>query len=200
MTFHHHMKILSMTFIATIAINQTMSMDHIEKNSGVEDIGSVRIDIPSLEESTLPVRTDLIDSAITVNPVSQILPQDNSLNQQDDINLNEEVPGCADNYFRCCILHWRIAKGWYSFGSLLTGSFGAGILIPAILDIAPEYRKALEISALVLGSTATLLQAIKVFGIQQIQEHQADLREMLVESHAGTRTVYRPKAVRKIRD
>ncbi len=192
MIFHHYIKIIFINLIVSIGIDYSAGMEVIETDPAVGETGSVKVEI-------------FPDSGIKQHVYSGVI---NSLHSdslqknkhKDDINLNEEVPGCADNYFRCCILHWRITKGWYSFGSLLTGSFGAGILIPAIFDIAPEYRRTLEITSAVLMSTSTLLQAIKVFGIQQIQEHQADLQEIIAENHAEKYPVYRLKAVRNIKD
>lgn len=200
MIFHHHIKILGISLVGIIAISQAISMDLIVNDAVTEATGFIRIDSPTLGETIVPIKPEVTDSMITGNPITPISQQNIPQSQQDDINLNEDVSGCVDNYFRCCISFWRISKGWFSVGSQVIGYIGSGILIPAMMDISPGYKNAIIISAAVLTFTANLFYTIKTTGIQQIQEHQADLREIIVENHAGTHTTYRPKAVKKMRD
>lgn len=40
------------------------------------------------------------------------LPTQNAPNPADDEDLMEDVPGCEDNYYRCCLCCFRISRGW----------------------------------------------------------------------------------------
>lgn len=41
-----------------------------------------------------------------------ILPTQTGANADDDEDLLEDVPGCEDNYYRCCLCCFRVSRGW----------------------------------------------------------------------------------------
>ncbi len=73
-------------------------------------------------------------------------------------NLNEEIPGCVDNYFRCSIGCWQISEGWIDLGATITigaTTFLTGLSTLGSLD--PATRTSLGIAAVICGGSSTFL-------------------------------------------
>src|SRR6185295_16383755 len=116
MICYYYIKILIRSFFITaIILTQASSMDLAEKITEVEKTTLINSAVPFNEFSS-PIKPVLRDSAnppLTIDSsklLGKYIPQDG-------VNLNEDIPGCTDNYFRCCIAYWRISKGWHSIGS-----------------------------------------------------------------------------------
>ena len=97
-------------------------------------------------------------------------------------NLNEDVPGCVDNYFRFTINCWRIGYGWMDL--ILTLSITATTILTGLstaYDDDPVTRSKFGNMAIVMGSASTLIQALKTHATKAIIERKSDLKEIITE-------------------
>ncbi|MBX9696815.1 MAG: hypothetical protein K2X98_06060 [Alphaproteobacteria bacterium] len=105
-------------------------------------------------------------------------------NSGDDIDLQEDVSGCEDNYYRCCLCCFRITRGWVDLGIALTlvgGAVCTGITTYATLD---------SNTATIIGTVTTVglivgagLKAFKTYLIEATATRTEDLRTVIRESH-----------------
>ena len=99
-----------------------------------------------------------------------------------DVDLNEDVPGCVDDYFRFCIGFWRISEGWFDFGSVISGSastFLTGLATQG--DLPEDQRKSLGIAAIVCGGVAFGSQVLKNYAMGAIVARRATLQQVILE-------------------
>ena len=112
-------------------------------------------------------------------PVVRTVPRD--LESQTVINLNEDVPGCVDNYFRCSIGFWQIAEGWMDLGVTIT--MGATTFLTGLStlgDLSSETRTSLGIAAVVCGGSATFLSSLKIYSLKAISDRKNSLRTVIL--------------------
>jgi hypothetical protein len=113
------------------------------------------------------------------------IPMGNSQqNSGEDIDLQEDVSGCEDNYYRCCLCCFRITKGWVDLGIALTlvgGAVCTGITTYATLD---------STTTKIIGTVTTVglivgagLKAFKTYLIEATATRTEDLRTVIRESH-----------------
>lgn len=105
-------------------------------------------------------------------------------NADDDVDLQEDVTGCEDNYYRCCLCCFRITRGWTDLGIALTlvgGAVCSGVTTYATLD---------EPTAKIIGTVTTVmlvvgagLKAFKTYLIDASATRTQDLRTVILESH-----------------
>lgn len=113
--------------------------------------------------------------------VVRTVPRD--LEAQTVINLNEDVPGCVDNYFRCSIGCWQISEGWIDLGVTITigaSTFLTGLSTLGSLD--PATRTSIGIAAVVCGGSATFLSSLKVYSLKAIADRKNSLRTVILQA------------------
>ena len=117
-------------------------------------------------------------------------PVPRDLEAQQVVNLNTDVPGCVDNYFRCSIGFWQIAEGWVDLGVTLTmgaTTFLAGL--STLGDLDSTTRTSLGIAAVACGGTATFLQGLRAYSIKAIGDRERSLRAVILRSQPTLTTV-----------
>lgn len=100
------------------------------------------------------------------------------------VDLEEDVPGCVDNYFRFSVGFWQIAGGWFDLGTTLTSSTATFLSGLATMgNLSESQRTNLGIAAVVCGSTATCLHVLKNYSLRAIQERRNSLIEVIKDHH-----------------
>lgn len=100
------------------------------------------------------------------------------------VNLNEDVPGCTDNYFRCAISFWQIAGGWADFGVTITTATGTFLTgLSTLSDLPQDTRTKLGIAAVVCGGSATFLHVLKNYSLKAIQDRKNSLAAVITQNH-----------------
>lgn len=116
-----------------------------------------------------------------------ISPPSSTVKKKDieaQVDLEEDVPGCIDNYFRFSRNFWLIAEGYFDFGTTLTSSAATFLSGLATMgNFNDSQRTGLGIAAVACGSTATFLHVLKNYSIRAIQDRQNSLREIITEHH-----------------
>lgn len=104
--------------------------------------------------------------------------------QQAPVNLNEDVPGCVDDYLRCVSGCWIITEGWFDFGATL-GTVATTFLggLATLGELSSETRTALGIAAVVTGSAATAFLTLKQFASKAIIERRRRLELVIRDAH-----------------
>lgn len=105
-------------------------------------------------------------------------------NQDNDVDLQEDVPGCEDNYYRCCLCCFRITRGWVDLGIALTlvgGAVCTGITTYATLDDATlKIIGTITTVGLIAGAG---LKAFKTYLVEAAITRTEDLRTVIRQSH-----------------
>lgn len=99
-----------------------------------------------------------------------------------NINIEEDIPGCEDNYYRCVIKCLRISRGWIDFFSTLT------LILTAILSAvsAGKYDDKNTVvifgivTAIISGTTAAL-RILRDFTVNDEAQRKELLRQMVSE-------------------
>lgn len=103
------------------------------------------------------------------------------------VNLNENVPGCVDNYFRFAMSFWQIAEGWIDLGTILTTATGTFLTgLSTLGDLSEDTRTSLGIAAVVCGGSATFLHSLKTYSIKAIQDRKNSLAAVIAQSNTTT--------------
>jgi hypothetical protein len=101
----------------------------------------------------------------------------------DDVNLEEDVPGNEDNYYRCAISCWRISEGWFDFFTVLTSGTATFLgSLAATLD-----SPSLKVAAPIVGGVATLMMLFKRYAQTAVKDRQEKLKEVIQEHHRNQR-------------
>lgn len=141
--------------------------------------GPTSVLVPSGGSSISDDRSQVIEDRITP-PEVRIRMQDND----SDIDLQEDVPGCEDNYYRCCLCCFRITRGWVDLGIALTlvgGAVCTGITTYATLDSATmKVIGTITTVGLVVGAG---LKAFKTYLVEAGITRTEDLRTVIRENH-----------------
>lgn len=125
--------------------------------------------------------TDSNDDEIIISPPSSTIKVKDL---EDQVDLDQDVPGCVDNYFRFSIGFWQIAGGWFDLGTTLTSSTATFLSGLATMgNLSESQRTSLGIAAVVCGSTATCLHVFKNYSLRAIQERKNSLLEVIKEHH-----------------
>lgn len=102
---------------------------------------------------------------------------------EESIDLKEDIPGCEDNYYRCCLCCFRLSRGWVDFGVALTligGAITSGITTYAHFDNS---------TMLVVGNITTglliagaVLKVCKTYLMEAVITRTQDL-ETIIRQH-----------------
>jgi hypothetical protein len=102
--------------------------------------------------------------------------------QNDNINLDEDIPGCEDNYYRCMMSCLRISRTWIDFFStlaLMTSSvLGA---VTASNSNNPELIKIVGISTAVVTGITAGSRILKDFTVSEEAETKQLLKQIVSE-------------------
>lgn len=144
----------------------------------------------SVLSSTFSLAMDSVESDDEHSSPSVVRTVPRDLEAQRVVNLNEDPPGCTDDYLRWSIAFWGIAEGWIDLGATITMS--ATTLLSGFStfgDFSEETRTGLGIAAIVCGGTATFLTTMKAYSLKAIGDRERSLRTVILRSHPQLTTV-----------
>lgn len=110
--------------LSTPKLSSTTPKKSKKKNRGKmeqassSDISEIAIDMSSAHPVGGPLRLGSADRSLVLEEDAIIqsnlpLPSSPQRNLADDSeDLLDDVPGCEDNYYRCCLCCFRISRGW----------------------------------------------------------------------------------------
>ncbi len=142
--------------------------------------------LPTLNASQVGDDGSDLDTNIVVDDrhSAPVLQDPQQPPRQTPVNLNEDVPGCVDDYLRCISGCWIIAEGWFDFGATL-GTVATTFLggLATLGDLSAETRVSLGIAAVVTGSVSTAFLTLKQFASKAIIERKRRLEQVIREAH-----------------
>lgn len=143
-------------------------------------------------ETIIDIHPSLPSSLVTALPVPEISGEKSSIsltpavNPDNDVNLEEDVPGVVDNYFRFAIGFWHITGGWIDLGATVTTSAATFLSgLGTMGNFTEVQRTNIGIAAVVCGSTAAFLQVLKNYSLKAIHDRQVSLKDIITEHHKG---------------
>lgn len=104
-----------------------------------------------------------------------------------------DIPGCIDDYYRCWINTWRVAKP--CLPPLKIIFTGAVTILTAILtwnDLDYTAKSAIGISGVLCGSVAGILQTCAQSADQAIKETKDGLAEIVIDYHESQKPFNSP--------
>jgi hypothetical protein len=106
--------------------------------------------------------------------------------QIDNVNIDEDIPGCEDNYYRCTMSCLRIARGWIDFFSTLA-LMSSTVLgtITATNSNNPDLIKAMGISTAVVTGITAASRILKDFTVSEEAENKQLLKQIVSEYDAN---------------
>lgn len=102
------------------------------------------------------------------------------------IDLNEDVMGCEDNYYRFVISFWRITQGWFDLGITLGTvvlTFLAGFT--SLANLSTKTQSTMGISTMIVGGIVTSCQIFKTYATHAVTARKLALRETIMDSHSS---------------
>jgi hypothetical protein len=106
----------------------------------------------------------------------------------DSVNLEENIPGCEDNYYRFIMKVLRISRGWIDLFSTLAlmaiaiiGALAAGV------NSNPNLTFKLNVSIAIISGVGAALRALKQFTVDDEVQTRALLQQIISE-HDATRS------------
>lgn len=164
MNFLYQSFLSNIIVIALIAQSIAMDLASTPKED-LKRVDSVLIEIPN----------------DTHNP--KILSEKDFLAPADDININEDIPGYIDDYFRCTKNLCRISVGWFEFGALITTSVGLTLdTLSTYGYLSEERRLTIGLASIIMIGISAGLQALTMHAKQSVQDKNATLRELIEEN------------------
>ncbi len=107
-----------------------------------------------------------------------------SIPQQPPVDLNEDVPGCLDNYLRYVVCFSIVSKGWLGLAWKVTGGASVFILgVASLGELDEDLRIKMGIAGSVLGGISAFCKTLKDFAKDNIKERRADLRQVISDAH-----------------
>jgi hypothetical protein len=97
------------------------------------------------------------------------------------INTNEDIPGCEDNYYRCCLITLRVMRGWIDLFSTII------LIITAILSAVStamnnsEVRMIIGIVITCLSGVAAGFRLLKDFTINEELDTKKLLNNIIID-------------------
>lgn len=96
------------------------------------------------------------------------------------VNINQDIPGYEDDYFRCVIIFWSLSLGWIELIITLCvagSTFLSGMSAVGIGD--SSVNRKLSIATAILGATSTVFIVFRNHALRVIKERRAMLRTIL---------------------
>ena len=104
----------------------------------------------------------------------------------DQVNIQENLPGVEDDYYRCSASLWRVAIGWIEL--LLTlGVIAANILTGFAMSpgLSDQTAQKVHIASFIVGSALTALQIFKTHAQSAIIARENDLKKLILAYHSA---------------
>lgn len=101
-----------------------------------------------------------------------------------DVNLDEDVPGCWDNYHRVMRKFWIAMDTPFDIVHTLAAKGSAlTVLLKTYVSFSPEALSKLGLSSLILGQISSFMVAGKGGSKYLIRRHEDQLRQIIQEAH-----------------
>jgi len=98
------------------------------------------------------------------------------------VNLDEDIPGCEDNYYRCTICAWRISLGWLGlFGLVCSILTLATQTLANFGGLSADVQVKIAIVATVANAVGVALQSLHQYAQKAIAEQQNLLTGILTD-------------------
>lgn len=164
--------------VSMMPVSVTLPSSNLqESRDGSDSDSETVIDMggASLVNDSPPLPTIVTATTVTTQPTPP---------QQAPVDLNEDVPGCLDNYLRYVVCFSIVSKGWLGLAWKATG--GASVFILGVASLGKldeDLRIKMGIAGSVLGGISAFCKTLKDFAKDNIKERRADLRQVIRDAH-----------------
>ncbi len=140
------------------------------------------------EEKNLVKKIATVVNKTESDSITQTLTTASHTVDLSTIDINEDVPGCADNYFRSTRVFWLVGEGWCEFLSTIASSTSTLLMAVVTADgLDPDLRKKLGIAAVTLGGACSFLQMLKNYSQKAAKDSEQRAREVIALSPSHSR-------------
>lgn len=117
-----------------------------------------------------------------VTPTTNIQSKDATPQTDRPVNLDQDIPGCVDDYYRCTISVCRICRSPIKFLALISGAASGSLgTLGAFGGFSQTEKQNIQLAGAILAFSSSVLLAIEAYTTQAITENKQELREVIVE-------------------